>query len=178
MKPELTAEWKRLSRAEKEQRILAALLDGNLLKVSVPEKLTRGPEATFPEHTINEYIEDWRRRGFLTGFVPRLSEDGQRYFDGLAAVVGPSPKETYAESTSPSTKAEGWDLSGWLVGGIPPDPDQRVLNRCCFKAPLAPDQCPVTADEEPLVVGAMAGRLRVLCHKHFDQLVQMRRERR
>lgn len=62
-------------------------------------------------------------------------------------------------------------IADFVVGGIPPDADQVVLNRCCFKAPKG-DQCPITDDLEPLVVAAAAGRLRVFCRTHVDQLAK------
>jgi len=60
-------------------------------------------------------------------------------------------------------------LQDWVLGGIPPDPDQRDLTQCCFKPPGG-SRCPATSDREPLAVAAAAGKLRVFCLYHCNRL--------
>jgi deoxyuridine 5'-triphosphate nucleotidohydrolase len=51
-----------------------------------------------------------------------------------------------------------------IVGGIPPDPDQKVLLQCSYK------DCEKTHLDEPLACAAAGGKLATFCREHYDLL--------
>ena len=60
-------------------------------------------------------------------------------------------------------------LRDLVLGGIPPDPDQWPLMQCCYGG------CAAKAEEEPLIVVGVAGKLATLCRFHLDLLSQSAR---
>lgn len=90
-------EWRQLSQAEREKRILTALLTGNVIQLSIPERLLRGPDATLPGN-IYDRAKELERRGIIVGYAPVLSEEGRRYLDGLGVAVAPFATEDSPEA--------------------------------------------------------------------------------
>jgi|GEM_PF-6962166 len=92
MKPEAYKEWRGLSKAERERRVMERLLHGDVLRLHVKGSLVNGKEALLPPTTV-EYLAEWVKKGLVKGAVPLLTDEGRKYFEGLENILAALPRE-------------------------------------------------------------------------------------
>jgi hypothetical protein len=98
MDPQTRREWRLLSRAQREMRVMARLLRGDVMSSKLSSKrFTTGSNNELPGST-QELLREWEDRKLITGYVPLLSEEGRRYFSGLEDVTKPFREGSNEES--------------------------------------------------------------------------------
>lgn len=89
-------EWKALTPAEKHRRIMSRLFRGDIIAGHLSSKFFEGPEKELPTN-IHKILRGFEEQGYIIGYVPVLSEAGQRYFAGLSVLSAALQRESMTE---------------------------------------------------------------------------------
>lgn len=75
------AEWRHFSNTKKSLFLLEALLTGKYGRFALTREIAR----KLPEGVYHK-VKEWEVKGYIEGYVPLLTEKGQRYLEGLRLV--------------------------------------------------------------------------------------------
>ena len=124
-------EWRLLSRAERERRIIARVLRGDVLRRRYRSVTTAHSAKDFANQVglpkaFPEILGALEKKGLITGYVPLLSDEGRRYFVGLGDL-------THEFREGPSTTGVGGqdDECRWCHRPV----SGHAKVNCQFKAP-------------------------------------------